>query len=61
MKQIKAIVLTYDKYRVFTDNMILCYEKLWPNHPFIFHVPYQELPPTIQTNKVKYIQSPFEF
>ena len=58
MKPIKAIVLTYDKYRSFTDHMILCYEKLWPNHPYIFQVPYQELPPTIQTSRVQYHQTP---
>jgi len=58
MQPIKAIVLTYDKYRSFTDHMILCYEKLWPNHPFTFHVPYQYLRSTIQSSKVKYYQSP---
>lgn len=58
IKPVKAIVLTYDKYRSFTDHMILCYEKLWPNNPFIFHVPYQELSPTIQTSKVEYHLSP---
>ena len=58
MKPIRAIVLTYDKYRSFADHMILCYEKLWPNHPFIFHVPYQNLSPTMHTNRVQYFQSP---
>lgn len=58
MKAIKAIVLTFDKYRNFTDHMIFCYEKLWPNHPYIFQVPYQELPSTIQTSSVQYHQSP---
>ena len=38
--------------------MILCYEKLWPDHPFIFHVPCQELPPTLRTTKVRYFQCP---
>ena len=56
MKPVRAIVLTYDKYRVFTDHMIRCYEKLWPNHPFIFHVPYQELPRTVSGERVKYIR-----
>lgn len=38
--------------------MITCYEKLWPNHPFIFCVPYQELPPSTHASQVQYIQSP---
>ncbi|MDO6564784.1 hypothetical protein Q4488_15475 [Amphritea sp. 1_MG-2023] len=58
MKKIKAIVLTYDKYRSFTDHMILCYEKLWPQHPFIFQVPYQDIEPTILSDKVDYIKCP---
>lgn len=37
----KALVLTFDKYRPFTEHMIMCYEQLWPNHPFTFRVPYQ--------------------
>ncbi len=38
----KAIVLTFDKYMIFTDHMILTYQKLWPNNPFIFKIPYQD-------------------
>jgi len=60
MKLIKAIVLTYDKNRSFADHMIFCYEKLWPNHPYLFQVPYQELSPTLQTNRVQYHQCPSE-
>ena len=37
----KALVLTFDKYRPFAEHMIMCYEELWPNHPFTFRVPYQ--------------------
>lgn len=36
--------------------MIFCYEKLWPDHPYLFQVPYQELPPTIQNSRVQYHQ-----
>lgn len=57
-KPIKAIVLTCDRYRVFTDHMILRYETLWPNHPFVFHIPYQELPPSMDADRVRYIHSP---
>ena len=38
----KAIVLTYDKYKVFAQHMIRAYQNLWPNNPFIFRIPYQE-------------------
>lgn len=38
----KALVLTFDKYKPFAEHMILCYEQLWPNHPFTFRVPYQD-------------------
>lgn len=37
----KALVLTFDKYKPFAAHMILCYEQLWPNNPFTFRVPYQ--------------------
>lgn len=50
----KAIVMTYDKYRALTDHMIFKYEQLWPDHPFQFRVPYQDLPPTMTSDKVEY-------
>lgn len=37
----KALVLTFDKYRPFAEHMMICYEELWPNNPFTFRVPYQ--------------------
>lgn len=37
----KALVLTFDKYRPFAEHMIMCYEELWPNNSFTFRVPYQ--------------------
>ena len=43
MKNINAIVLTYDRNRIFTENMIKSYEKIWVDHPLIFHIPYQNL------------------
>ena len=39
----KAIVLTYDRNRAVTEHMILKYEELWPDHPFVFRIPYQDL------------------
>src|SRR5690606_9760749 len=37
-----AIVLTCDKYAIFTDHMIDCYMRHWPSNPFRFVVPYQQ-------------------
>jgi len=54
----KAIVLTCDKYRTLTDHMIFKYEELWPNHPFQFRVPYQDLDPTLDISKVDYKKTP---
>lgn len=39
----KAIVLTYDRNRTITDHMILKYDEIWPDHPFRFRIPYQDL------------------
>jgi len=55
--KIKAIVLTCDRYRAITDHMIFQYDRLWPGHPFVFHVPYQELGGT-DTERVKFVTSP---
>lgn len=38
----KAIVLTYDRNAVITEHMIACYDELWPDHPFIFRIPFNE-------------------
>jgi hypothetical protein len=56
----KAIVLTFDKYRDITDHMIYSYQKLWPGNPFVFRIPYQEYPKKIKEkygNKVELIES----
>ena len=55
--KIKAIVLTCDRFRVITRHLILKYERLWPDHPFVFHVPYQELG-GVDTERVRYLTSP---
>jgi hypothetical protein len=54
----KAIVLTCDRYRAVTDHMISRYAKLWPDHPFRFRVPHQELGPTGAAGTVDYRKSP---
>lgn len=38
----KAIVLSFDDNHYLVDNMIQAYNRLWPDHPFIFRVPYQK-------------------
>jgi len=53
----KAIVLTCDKYRTLTDHMIFKYQQLWPEHPFVFRVPYQEIAPTLVKKNVEYIKT----
>jgi hypothetical protein len=55
--KIKAIVLTCDRYRATTEHVIFQYERLWPDHPFVFHVPYQELG-GVDTERVRYLTSP---
>jgi len=55
--KIKAIVLTCDRYRAITEHMIFQYDRLWPGHPFVFHVPYQELD-GVDTEQVKYLTAP---
>jgi len=55
--KIKAIVLTCDRYRAITEHMMFQYDRLWPHHPFIFHVPYQELG-GVDTERVKYLAAP---
>lgn len=36
----RAIVLTCDNFHAITNHMIHAYNQLWPDHPFIFRVPY---------------------
>ena len=55
--KIKAIVLTCDRWRAITRHLILKYERLWPDHPFVFQVPYQELRGT-DTDRIKYHAAP---
>jgi hypothetical protein len=55
--KIKAIVLTFDRYRAITKHLIVQYERLWPDHPFVFHIPYQELG-GVESERIKYFTSP---
>jgi len=52
----KAIVLTCDRYRAITEHMMLKYEEVWPDHPFQFRIPYQDLP-GINTPRAEFIHS----
>ena len=53
----KAIVLTCDRYRAVTEHMILKYKELWPDHPFVFRIPYQELGGRA-TAGIEYVKTP---
>jgi hypothetical protein len=53
----KAIVLTCDSYRALTEHMILQYERLWPDHPFVFRVPYQKLRGP-ESERIQYVKAP---
>ena len=55
----KAIVLTYDRNRVVTEHMIYRYDELWPDHPFVFRIPYQELGGR-STASTEYVRTPPE-
>ncbi|MFN2624308.1 MAG: hypothetical protein ABR611_15850, partial [Chthoniobacterales bacterium] len=50
-------VLSYDRNRALTEHMILQYARVWPSHPFVFHVPFQELRGE-ETDRVRYVQTP---
>ena len=53
----KAIVLTCDSYRPLTEHMILQYHRLWPDHPFVFRIPYQNLDGP-NSERREYIKAP---
>ena len=53
-----AIGLSCDRYRALADHMLFKYAQLWPDHPFRFRVPYQDLAPTSPNGRVTYTKSP---
>ena len=53
----KAIVLTHDKNRSVTHHMIARYLHKWPDNPFVFRVPFQELEEQ-SSPKVEFIKTP---
>jgi hypothetical protein len=55
----KAIVLTFDRHRAITQHLMLQYERLWPDHPFRFRIPYQRLRDP-DSERAEYIESPPE-
>lgn len=56
-QRIKAIVLSLDRHRVMTQHMIAQYARLWPDHPFIFRIPFQTLP-GVDSAREEYRQTP---
>jgi hypothetical protein len=55
--ELKAVVLSCDRYRAITEHMILQYERLWPDHPFVFRIPYQRAR-GLDTKRITYRQTP---
>src|SRR5258705_10816778 len=55
----KAIVLTFDRHRAITQHLMLQSQRLWPNHPFRFRIPYQQRRAKA-TARAEYIESPPE-
>src|SRR5213595_2808537 len=55
----KAIVLTFDRHRAITQHLMLQYQRLWPDHPFRFRIPYQQLRGA-DSERAEYIESPPE-
>ena len=53
----KAIVLSCDRYRRLTEHMVLKYAQVWPDHPFRFRIPYQELS-SEDDSLCEYVQCP---
>src|SRR5207249_11495979 len=53
----KAFVLTFDRQRAITQPMILQYQRLWPDHPFCFRIPYQKLG-GITSDQLEYVKTP---
>ena len=56
-QKIKAIVLSYDRNRILTEHMMSHYDRIWPTHPFIFHIPYQDTR-GVESERATYIQTP---
>jgi hypothetical protein len=38
----RAIVLSCDRYAPMAAHMVRTYRMLWPDHPFVFRIPFQE-------------------
>ncbi|MSO71744.1 MAG: hypothetical protein EXQ88_07040 [Alphaproteobacteria bacterium] len=59
-RKIPAIVLTYDRNRQVAAHMMASYNRLWPDHPFEFHVPYQKRQGVTADDRVRYVPTPRE-
>lgn len=38
----RALVLTHDRNAAAAEHMMRAYDALWPSHPFVFRIPYQD-------------------
>ena len=59
--KIKAIVLTYDRNHIITEHMLRCYQNVWPNNPFVFHIPYQDPKICVPASNKVYTETPASF
>jgi len=39
----RAIVLSCDRYAPMAAHMVRTYRRVWPDHPFVFRIPFQEI------------------
>lgn len=62
-EKIKAICLSYDKHMPILDYVLYTYEKHWPDHPFVFYIPWNTCEPTFLVrlygeDRIKLIKTP---
>lgn len=55
---IPAIVLSWDRNRIYVEHMIRCYARDWPGHPLEFHIPFQENDNPVAGARCRMIETP---
>jgi len=55
---IPAIVLSWDRNRIFVEHMVRRYAVEWPGHPFEFHIPFQENDGPVAGARCRMIKTP---
>lgn len=57
-RPIPAIVLSWDRNRVYVEHMVRRYALEWPGHPFEFHIPFQKADQPIAGARCRMIETP---